>query len=97
MYSKVSVFLYRELLCRFWPSTPVWELVPSGREWHSKTKVTEPAHRKMLDDLIIVNHWERPLAEHLGSCLVASGQCGFSSGGVQIHGCLSIWGLELCR
>lgn len=23
------------------------------------TEVSEPAHRKMLDDLIIVNHWER--------------------------------------
>lgn len=28
--------------------------------------VSEPAHRKMLDDLIIVNHWERDCATKLG-------------------------------
>lgn len=29
------------------------------RQSTSPSEVSEPAHRKMLDDLIIVNHWER--------------------------------------
>ncbi|CAE7721376.1 SEC14, partial [Symbiodinium pilosum] len=39
---------------------------PACADGRYEFDVTEPAHRKMLDDLIIVNHWERDRAKRLG-------------------------------
>lgn len=39
---------------------------PACADGRYEFDVSEPAHRKMLDDLIIVNHWERDCAMKLG-------------------------------